>query len=110
MEYEFLDKVENNTTSQTYSEKHKNGDGRVRDLAWWPGDSRRLSKSLQQADEPYEDGQMMDRDQDQENELAMASIGEITSNMRMKKKIDVVSWNMRVRSYMYPFYVREFAF
>ena len=85
MEYEFLDKVENNTTSQTYSEKHKNGEGRVRDLAWWPGDSRRLSKSLQQADEPYEDGQMMDRDQDQENELAMASIGEITSNMRMKK-------------------------
>ncbi len=53
---------------------------------------------------------MMNRDQDQKNELEMASISEITSNMRMKKKTDVVSWNMRVRSYMYPFYVREFDF
>ena len=52
----------------------------------WPKGSRRLSKSLRQADEPYEDGQMVDRDQGQENELAMASIGEITSNMRMKKR------------------------
>ena len=53
---------------------------------------------------------MMDRDQDQKNELEMASISEITSNMRMKKKIDVVSWDMRVKPYMYPFYVREFTF
>ena len=92
MEYGFLDKVGNNTTSRIYSEKHKNGDGRVRDPTSWLEDSRQLSKSLRrsnslkEADEPYEDGQMMDRDQDQENELAMASIGEITSNMRMKKK------------------------
>ena len=53
---------------------------------------------------------MMDRDQDQKKELAMASIGKITSNMRMKKKTDVVSWNMRARPYMHPFYVKEFAF
>ncbi len=70
MEYQFLDKVENNTATWIYFEKHKKGDERVRDLASWPEDSRRLSKSLRrsnslkEADEPYEDGQMMDRDQD----------------------------------------------
>ena len=62
MEYEFLDKVENNTTSRIYSKERKKGDGRVRDPASWPEDSRRLSKSLRrfnslkEADEPYEDG------------------------------------------------------
>ncbi len=49
MEYEFLDKVENNATSRIYSEKHENGDGRVRDLASWPEDSRQLSKSLRRS-------------------------------------------------------------
>ncbi|PPD72855.1 hypothetical protein GOBAR_DD30240 [Gossypium barbadense] len=29
MEYEFLDKVKNNTTSRIYSEKHNNGEGRT---------------------------------------------------------------------------------
>ena len=81
MEYEFLDKVENNTTSRIYSEERKKGDGRVRDPTSWPEDSRQLSKSLRrpnplkEPDEPYENGQMMDHDQDQEKELVMAYIG-----------------------------------
>ena len=113
MEYRFLDKVENNTAAWTYSEKHKNGDGRVRDLAWWPGDSRRLSKSLQQADEPYEDGQMMDRDQDQEKELAVASIGNWWDYpKRMGEGRDrrcLLEYEGKV-VYTYLLYVKKFVF
>ena len=36
--------------------------------------SLRRSNSLKEADELYEDGQVMDRDQDQERELVVASI------------------------------------